>query len=84
MASGAATAIVYVNSFSYGAVSLSVDGLPSGVSASLSKASLVSGAVTLKLSASKSAVNQTVPITLWAASGARVHSVTFYVSVTHS
>jgi hypothetical protein len=84
MAAGSATATVYVNSFGYGTVTLFVNGLPSGVSASLSKTSLVSGALTLKLSASSSAANQTVPITLWATSGSRVHSITFYVHVVPS
>jgi len=70
-----------VKSFGYGAVTLKVTGLPSGVSASLSSASLVSGPATLTLTATQAAVNQTVPITLWAVSGSRVHSVTFSVHV---
>lgn len=81
MTAGSTTATVRVSSFGYGTVTLFVNGLPSGVSASLSKTSLVSGPVTLKLSASGSAANQTVPVTLWATSGSRVHSVTFYVHV---
>jgi hypothetical protein len=62
-------------------VTLSVSGLPAGVSASLSQSSLVSGVVTLTFSASTTAVAQTVPITLWASSNDVVHSATFYVTV---
>jgi hypothetical protein len=83
MSSGKAVATVQVNSFGYGAVSLSASGMPSGVSAYISNANLVSGVATITLSAKSSAVNQTVPITLWAVSGNRVHSVTFSVSVVH-
>ncbi len=70
-----------VNSFGYGTVKLQLSGVPSGVTASLSSTSLVSGAVTVTFTASSSAVKQTVPITLWGISGSRVHSVTFYVNV---
>ena len=38
--------------------------------------------VTIKFGASKTAANQTVPVTLWAVSGNRVHSVTFNLHVT--
>jgi Right handed beta helix region len=81
MSAGKVVSTARVNSFGYGAVSLKVTGLPSGVSASLSTANLVSGAATVTLTATKAAVNQTVPITLWAVSGSRVHSVTFNVHV---
>jgi hypothetical protein len=47
----------------------------------MSSGSLVSGAVTLTFKASSSAVNQTVPVTLWAVSGSRVHTVTFNLHV---
>jgi len=83
MSSGKAVATANVSSFGYGAVSLSVTGLPKGVSAYISNANLVSGVATITLSATSSAINQTVPITLWAVSGSRVHSVTFSVSVVH-
>jgi Right handed beta helix region len=83
MGSGKAVAAASVSSFGYGAVSLRVTGLPKGVSAYISNANLVSGAATITLSATSSAVNQTVPITLWAVSGSRVHSVTFSVNVVH-
>jgi hypothetical protein len=79
MSAGKAVATIWVNSFGYGAVNLKATGMPSGVSASISNANLVSGAATLTLSATSSATNKTVPITLWATSGSRVHSVTFYV-----
>jgi hypothetical protein len=81
MASGSAAATARVSSFGYGSVGLSVSGLPAGVTASMSSASLVSGTSTIEFSATSSAVNQTVPITLWAVSGSRVHSATFNLHV---
>jgi hypothetical protein len=81
MVSGQAVATVRVNSFSFGTVTLSVTGLPAGVTATLSQKSLVSGVVTLTLKAAKTAVNQNVPITLWVNGNSRVHSATFYVHV---
>ena len=81
MSGAKAVATARVNSFGYGSVNLQVSGLLSGVSATLSQASLVSGTVSVTLTASKTAVTQTVPITLWGVSGSRVHCVTFYVSV---
>jgi len=82
MSSGAATALLRVMSYNYGTVNLWFTGLPSGVSASFSTKSLTSGLVTIKFGASKTAANQTVPVTLWAVSGNRVHSVTFNLHVT--
>lgn len=67
--------------YNYGTVYLSVSGLPSNVSAWFSKSSLSSGVVTLTLSATKYAANQTVPITIWGVSGSRVHPVTVYVHI---
>jgi hypothetical protein len=81
MTAGTATATVRVKSFSFGSVALKVNGLPAGVSATLSQQNLVSGVVTLTLSASKTAKAQTVPISLWAYGNNRVHSATFYVKV---
>jgi hypothetical protein len=81
MSSGKAVVNANVRSFGYGPVNLRVSGLPKGVGASLSQQSLTSGAVVLTISSSTSAVAQTVPVTLWATSGSRVHSVTFYVQV---
>ena len=82
MSSGRATAAVQVNSFNFGAVNLSVSGLPAGVTASFSVPSLVSGTSTLTLTSSSSSGSQTVPVTLWAISGDRVHNVTFNLTVT--
>jgi hypothetical protein len=82
MSAGKATARLRVNSFGYGTVTLAISGLPAGVSATLSSQSLVSGAVTVTFSASASAAAKVVPITIWASSGARVHYMTFNVSVT--
>jgi hypothetical protein len=81
MASGTVAATARVKSFGFGTVNLSISGLPSGVTATMSSGSLVSGAVTLTFKASSSAVNQTVPVTLWAVSGSRVHTVTFNLHV---
>jgi Right handed beta helix region len=81
MASGKAVATVHVNSFGYGAVNLKAEGMPSGVSATLSQSSLTSGVVTLTFNSTKTAVAQTVPITLFGVSGSRVHSSTFYLHV---
>jgi len=83
MSSGKAVATARVSSFGYGAVGLRVTGMPAGVSASISNASMVSGVATITLLATSAATNQTVPITLWATSGSRVHSVTFSVGVVH-
>jgi len=81
MASGKAVATVRVNSFGYGPVTLQAEGMPAGVGASFSQASLTSGVVTLTFSSTKTAVVQTVPITLFGVSGSRVHSATFYLNV---
>jgi hypothetical protein len=81
MAAGKSVATVHVNSFGFGAVTLSATGMPSGVTTSISNGSLTSGVATLTLSASKTAAKQTVPITLWATGSNRVHSVTFNVVV---
>jgi hypothetical protein len=81
MSYGTVTANALIRSFGYGTVNLSISGLPSGVTASISNASLVSGAANITFKASSSAVNQTVPVTLWAVSGSRVHTVTFNLHV---
>ena len=76
-----AVATVRVSSFAFGPVTLSVSGLPAGVSATLSQKTLVSGVATLTLIASSNALAQTVPITLFASGNHVVHSATFYVHV---
>jgi len=81
MASGNAAATARVSSFGFGAVNLSITGLPSGVTAALSNGTLVSGTAAITFSANSSASNQTLPVTLWAVRGSRVHSVTFYLHV---
>jgi hypothetical protein len=81
MSGGSVAATARVISFGFGTANLSVTGLPSGVSASISNGSLVSGVSTITFWASSSAANQTVPVTLWAVSGSRVHSATFYLHV---
>ena len=81
MSSGRLSIPLQVRSYKYGTVSLSVSGLPSGVSASFSPSTLVSGSPTLSLSASSSAKSQTVAITVFAVSGSRVHTLTVWVAV---
>jgi hypothetical protein len=81
MGSAGAVITLRVNSFGYGTVTLKAAGLPAGVSASFSHASLTSGVSVLTLTASASALYQTVPITVFANSGSRVHAVTLMVSV---
>ena len=81
MSAAKAVVTARVNSFGYGPVNLQVSGLPSGVTATLSQASLTNGVVTLTLAAAPTATTQKVPVTLWGVSGSRVHSVTFYVAV---
>ena len=81
MSSGRATATVRVNSFNFGAVNLSVSGLPAGVTASFSKPTLTSGYSILTLTASSTSAAQTVPVNLWAVSGDRVHSATIKLTV---
>jgi hypothetical protein len=84
MTNGSASTGVHVNSFGYGTVSMWVTGMPSGSWAWLDQGSMVSGTTTLHFGASTSAAYQTVPVTLWAVSGSRVHSITLYVHVTPS
>ncbi len=81
MSSGKVAIVAKVASFGYGTINLSTSGLPSGVSASMSHSSITNGLVNITLSASRSAANKTVPITFWAISGSRVHSVTVNVHV---
>lgn len=81
MSSGRATATVRVNSFNFGAVNLTISGSPAGVTASFSAPSLTSGFSILTLTASSTTTTQTVPVTLWAISGDRVHNATFNLTV---
>jgi hypothetical protein len=81
MSSRKATIMAKVASFGYGTIYLSTSGLPSGVSASMNHSSITNGIVTITLTASSSASNRTVPITFWATSGSRVHSVTTNVHI---
>jgi hypothetical protein len=81
ISAGKAVATVRVHSFGYGPVTLTAEGMPSGVSATLSQASLTSGVVTLTFNSTTTAMVQTVPITLFGVSGSRVHSATFYLHV---
>ncbi len=81
MTSGVATATVRVNSFNYGPVTLTMTGLPAGVTASFSAPTLTSGFSILTFTASANTKVQTVPVSLWAVSGDRVHSITFDLSL---
>jgi hypothetical protein len=84
MTNGSASSGVHVNSFGYGTVTMWITGMPSGSWAWLDQGSMVSGSTTLHFGASKTAGYSTVPVTLWAVSGSRVHSITVYVHVTPS
>jgi len=81
MSSRKVVILAKIASFGYGTVNLSSSGVPSGVSVSMNHTSLTSGIVTITLTASGSAANKTVPITFFAVSGSRVHSVTTNVHV---
>jgi hypothetical protein len=81
MVAGQAVATIRVNSFGYGPVTLQAKGTPAGVSATFSQQTLTSGTATLTFTATSTAAVQYVPITLYATSGSRVHSVTFYLQV---
>lgn len=84
MDKGSASTTVNVNSFGYGTVYLWITGMPSGSWAWLGQTSMVSGTTTLYFGSSATVATQTVPVTLWASSGSRVHSITIYVTVTPS
>jgi hypothetical protein len=81
MSAGKLSIPLQVRSYSYGTVRLSVSGLPSGVSGYFSPSALVSGNSVLTLSATSSAKWQTVPVTIFATSGSRVHTITIWVAV---
>jgi hypothetical protein len=81
MTGGKITIPLQIKSFKFGTVKLSVSGLPSGVTASFSTSSLVSGNPTMTLHASTSAAYETVPITIFAISGSRVHTLTLKIAV---
>ena len=81
MSGGHLTIPLQIRSFNYGTVSLSVSGLPSGVSGSFSTSSLVSGSSSLTLKASSSTKSQTALVTIFGVSGNRVHSITLKVAV---
>ena len=83
MSSGKAVVNLQLKSFGSGAVTLAASGLPSGVSASFQGNNVASGNAVLTLTASSSASNQTVPITIYANNADRVHSITVNLSVVH-
>jgi Right handed beta helix region len=83
LTNGWGTATVNVRSFGYGPVTLWLEGLPAGVSATLSQNNLVNGMVTINFSAASPWIEtQTVPVLLWVVNGSRVHTVTFNLYVT--
>lgn len=81
MSSGKATIKLLVHSYAFDAVSIKVAGLPSGVTASHSASSLTDGSDVVTLTASHTAVNQTVLATIVATRGSRVHTASVYVHV---
>ena len=81
MTSSVAVVTIRIASFGAGSVGLHATGLPSGVTGKFSATTLRSGIVKFTVTASASAYYNSVPITVWAVSGSRVHSVTFFVDV---
>jgi hypothetical protein len=84
MAAGKATIQMLVYSYGLGSVNVSVVGLPTGVTATHSMGSLTSGSDVITLSASHTATNQTVLLTIVASQGGRVHTVSVYVHIVHA
>jgi len=84
MSAGRVTIPLRLKSFNFGPVQLSVKGLPTGVSAAFSSSSLASGSSVLNLSSSTSVKSQKVPITIFATSPTRVHTLTLWVNVNPS
>jgi hypothetical protein len=81
MSGGKAVVNLRVNSFGYGQVNLAAYGVPPGVTAHFAQSSMISGATQLTLTSSTAATTRTVPITIFANSGGRVHSITVSVAV---
>lgn len=81
MSGGVINIPLQIRSFNYGTVRLSAKGMPSGVTASFSSGSLVSGSSTLTLKASSSAPYESATITIFGVSGNRVHTITLKVNV---
>jgi len=81
MTSSVAVVTIRIASFGAGLVGLHATGLPSGVTGKFSATTLQSGIVKFTVTASATAYYNSVPITVWAVSGSRVHSVTFFVDV---
>jgi hypothetical protein len=81
MSAGTVSIPLQIRSFGYGNVSLSAYGIPSGVSTTFSPLSLTSGSSVFTLTAASNAAEQTVPLTIFATSGGRVHSITVEVAI---
>src|SRR5487761_1085746 len=81
MSNGSVSIPLQVKSFGYGTVSLSVIGLPWGVSGYFSQSYLTSGNTTLTVRAWPGASVATIPVTVVATSGDRVHTLTMQVYV---
>ena len=79
--SGTVGAVIHVNSYGYGQVTLAVGPLPAGVTASFDTKSMISGVANLTFTAQPSATTQSVPVTIFATSGARVHPITITLNV---
>jgi hypothetical protein len=79
LSGGNATANVRISSFGDGSVNMWMAGLPSGVSANFSANNVSRGQVNLTFTGS--GWGQVAPVTLWATSGDRVHSITFNLTV---
>lgn len=79
LSGGQATANVRVSSFGDGPVKMWLAGLPSGVSANFSANNVSRGQISLTFTGN--GWGQVSPVTLWATSADRVHSITFNLTV---
>ena len=81
MTSSVAVVTIRIASFGAGMVNLRATGIPSGVTGKFSTTSVQSGVVEFTVTATAEAYYTSLPITVWANSGSRVHSITFFVDV---
>ena len=82
MIGGTVNAVVHINSYGYGMVTLAVGSLPKGVTAHFDSNAMISGVANLTFTALHTATAQSVPVTIFATSGARVHPITVTLNVT--
>lgn len=81
MSHGTVAIHLQLASFGAGPVALSAQGLPTGVRSAFSISTLTVGSSVLTLTASSTTPVETVPVTITAIGGSRVHTVTVNVSI---